>query len=57
MLYTQAFYFEETVFNMYKVCKAFRSLLVKNYAIIERNSAKVPVREIAEDGLCSYYIR
>jgi hypothetical protein len=57
MLYTQAFYFEETVFNLYKVCKPFRNLLIKNYAIIERNSVKVPFREIKEDGLSSYFIR
>ena len=57
MLYTQAFYFEETVFNLYKVCKSFRSLLIKNYGIIDRNSAKVPLREISEDGLSSYYLR
>ncbi len=56
MLYTQAFYFEETVFNLYNVCSSFRKLLIRHYYIIEKNSIKVPLREI-KDSPKAYLIR
>ncbi len=34
MMYSQAFYFEEAIFNLYKVCKTFRTMLIKNYKCI-----------------------
>jgi hypothetical protein len=36
MSYTDAFYFEEAIFNFYYVCKSFRNLLIKNFKIIQQ---------------------
>ena len=44
MSYTHAFYFEESIFNFYNVCKSFRNLLIKNYQAIEKNAINMPIR-------------
>ena len=47
--YTDAFYFEEAVFNFYYVCKSFRNLLIKNFKVIEQTGFKVPTIKIYKD--------
>jgi hypothetical protein len=45
MIYTNAFYFEEALFNFYHVCRSFRNLLIKNYQIIDKNGVTLPIRQ------------
>jgi len=44
MSYTNAFYFEEAIFNFYYVCKSFRNLLIRNYQVIEKNAVRLPIQ-------------
>ncbi len=44
--YTDAFYFEEAVFNFYHVCKSFRKLLIQNFKIVEKLGIKIPSTDI-----------